>query len=264
MSTDARLRQLMRRLATSRRHPPDPGRRDELRTRLEARVVSMGEESRESGWSGWTGLTLAARLAVATAGVVALGVGACALPTEVDMDLGMRVELAFDDPEAGAAALEDVARALERMTEGRGATAAAPVRVEIQASMTELRDGEGGVERRLTATVDLWAPALDEAAVIEVIERAGDGVWVEGVQRVEGPVETTMGARLGHEVFDLDLDDASVEEARRRILEDLEARGLAEHAEVHVSDENGHRRVEVRVSDVKKEVAPGHTEDVEP
>lgn len=253
MLSDLELRRRLSRLLSARPTKADPSRREELARRLERRVAQLDEPEHVGGVRALVWV-LATRLAVATAAFVALGVVACSLPTEVDVDLGLRVQLSFTDVDDPSAQLERLGVALEGMSRAgieRGPAAAGPheVRVEVHARVVEIEDEAGAVTRRSEATVHLWAENLDEATVIDTIEAAAPAATVVDIEGVAGPVETTMGDRFAHELFDADLDEMDVEQARRRILADLEARGLADGAEVKVSDADGHRRVEVRVRD---------------
>jgi hypothetical protein len=183
-------------------------------------------------------------LRFALAGLVFAGAGAvaCQLPTEYERPLGQRiaivlpaVRLANVDPERLAAHVE-----ASHPIEG--------LMLRVVAEQTDDRDP--GVVR---IVMDVVGPEVDIEEVWDDLVQeypALDGGRVEG-EVMEGVVHGTWGGRLGNDLFDLRLDEGDIEDARARLLLDLQAQGVEGHAEITVEEEKTpdglRRRIEVRV-----------------
>jgi len=255
----------LRRLFGARSSPPDATARERLEARLEARVAQRrGSDHRVGAPRRWA---FATRLAVGATVAAAVTVGACQVPTEVELDMGLRVDLRVEPGPNTEAQLETLGANLERVmsaTRKPGAT-----RHVARVDMRVMLEEREGMPPRMVVTIDMWATGLDEVTVIDTITETLPRADVTDVHRVEGSVHTTVGDRFAHELFDVDLDAENVEEARARILADLEARGLADGAQVEVTDEDGHRKVEVRVRQghggpAEKSAAPRHENPAAP
>jgi hypothetical protein len=230
--------------------PIDAAHREDLRGQLLARpeLVSAASRSRRR-WSGWWlgGVLSAAALA-----------GACVLPVEYEMPMGQHVTITLEgddavlavDEHGDADALDP--RALSAFVEARFDAQ----RIELSIAKTEHRDANGHVAQQLR--IDLVAFGADGMPdgladeivdAFPVLERAD----VES-EPVDAVVEGTLGGKLGHAWLDVVIDEHGVEEARRRILADLKARGVAGDAQVEIVDEPGRREVKVRV---EAETPPG-------
>ena len=236
----------LRRLFGARPTDPAPEREAARRDALEDRLASLHERQyggRRSGGgpvSPWPGLTLAARLAIAGVAMTVAGLAACQIPVDVELELGRR--LVFQVP-AGADAMQ-IIEALGRDLELRTGAEKIEMRVHHFGGPT------------MEARLDVWGENLDPAEVEAVL--ADYDFTTEDVQdlSLEGKVRTTWGDRLGHDLLDLDLDldSMNVAEARRQIIEHPEAEGVRGTMDVRVEDdEDGHRRVEIRVEEVRHE-----------
>lgn len=168
-------------------------------------------------------------------GALALALAAaCQLPVDYDRAFGLALECRADAGEQlGDAVMRGLADRLKALT---GAD-----RVAVRAMVDHAGPG--------TLRLDLWdADAeVDADALIAEVDDLAPG-RCEVVPLV-GTVHGTLGGRLGHELFDLELlDRDDAEAARQQILEQLEARGMQGEAEVEISDaEDGRREVKIRV-----------------
>ena len=243
-SIPARLRTLLGARPRVEDAHASAARRDALEARLLAehqrRYVNTSNPSSASGSRRVARagrLALVGRLALASVALTVAGVAACQIPVDVELALGYR--FVFDVPADDPARAEALGRELE-------ATGAEGIEMRIH------HDGGPTME----ATMTVWGTSLDADAIAAVI--AEQGLEVRGVEPLEGEVRTTWGDRIGHDLFDLelDLDAMDVDEARRAILDQLAAQGFAGEAEVHVEDQDGHRRVEIRL---RESEIDGHT-----
>lgn len=193
------------------------------------------------------------RLALASVLGVALAVGACALPSEYPVDLGQGVEIVLSaerfaelDPEQIAAHLgeEMGAERIEvhlshSVEEHVGPEGELVVDEQVRMQLFAL-GGEVGSQRGWDALVDEF-PALADAEIEQV--------------PLSGVVHGTLGGRLSRDLLDLTIDRHGVEEAEARILAELRAEGIAPadaKVDITTSEEDGHRRIEVRVEATKE------------
>lgn len=192
------------------------------------------------------GFARAHRWALSGAAAALALAAACVVPVDYDRNFGATVWCESVGADAfERAPIRELADALEDRT------AAEKIAVRVHAE----HDGAASLR------IDLWGAdpvlAADEAlaGVRELADAANADCRIEPLV---GTVHGTLGGRLGHELFDLDLvDRADAEAARRQILEQLEARGLSGDAEVEVTDlGDGRREVKVRVQAERELAAP--------
>lgn len=179
-------------------------------------------------------------LIAVTAGFVAVAV-ACAAPADVEIPVGrsMDVDLSLaggvehPDPHAivealrGSGRIEDVSVKIEHRGDA--------VHMHFDVWGTDLP--QDGLADRVRAAV----PALANATFHE--------------EALQGSVHSTIGAKLGHELFDLKLGDLDVDAARKRVMEELAKRGEGD-AQVDVEKvdgPNGEKGMRIRV---EKRVGP--------
>ncbi len=197
-------------------------------------------------------LALVGRLAVASVALAVAGIAACQIPVGVELELGRRVvfEVPADDPAEADARIEAVMQEFERRS---------------NAESIELRVRHHGGET-MQATLDVWGSALDLDAIEAVLDEHGFTANgnIEDLA-LAGTVRTTWGDRLGHDLFDLDLDLESmdVEQARQAILDQLDAQGFV-GAEVEVESGEGMHRVEIRLPEPMPTARVGHTREPTP
>ncbi len=209
--------------------PARPEHRQRLADDLVARLPAAAPRSRSRRW--WVGgLVFAGALA-----------GACVLPVEYDMPLGQRVDISLDAVGHDDLDPELLARFIEEQYEVE--------RIEIRVSASSHGASETTARGPMQITIlafgaedipdDLADDLVDAFPVLEEAEVDNEAV--------AGTVHGTLGGKLGHAWLDVVIDEHGVEEARRRLLADLAAQGLAGDAEIEIVDGPGHREVKVRV-----------------
>lgn len=199
---------------------------------------------RAAWWHRW--------LLMGTMGTV-VAVGACVTPVEYEIPVGNRIAISLD---------ADIAGGLDPEAIGQYISENFPVeRLEmhlgIERRVTEDEQGRAheGAEMRLELTV--LGPGVDVEEVWEDLQTAFPVLETGRIEDVPlaATVHGTLGGKLSGGAIDRVIDGEGVEEAKRRILADLEAQGIdPSQADVQVEDEVGsdgsHRReVRIRVED---------------
>ncbi len=187
----------------------------------------------------------------------ALALGACALPTDYQAEVGHRLAIIAD-----ASILEDVdpGALANYLSE---AHVLDELRVEMSVDTRRATGDDGTLEER--TEVRIWLEAVGE-------DLEPDVLWVELQERfpaltaarledeeLMGTVHGTLGGRLSHAWLDLEIDRHGVEEARARLAEELRLRGIDGQPSIEVVDHDdgdGRRRREVRVQIEDDERAP--------
>ena len=183
-------------------------------------------------------------LKLALAGLVTAGAGvvACQLPVEYERPLGRTIAIVVPEATFSSVHPERMAAFIEANHEIEG------LMMRVEAERHD--EHSPGVVR---IVMDVVGPDVDvEEIWDDLVEEypALDGGRVEG-EALEGVVHGTWGGRLGNHLFDLDLDEGDIEDARARLLVDLRARGIEGEAEIDIEEEQTpdgvRRRIEVRV-----------------
>lgn len=172
------------------------------------------------------------RIAVASAAAVILGVVACSAPADVDVDVGRSVDISY----AMADGMPDPREVVEHV-KGQGPFENVTVRVR--------REGE-----KVSVHLDVWGSALPEGPLGDGIRKTFPALKDAAIteEDLQGKVRGTLGEKLGHDLLDLDLIDATdVEAARQQVMEQLAASGVQGAVDVKVENEGGKRKIQVRV-----------------
>lgn len=171
-------------------------------------------------------------------------------PVETDVVVGYRftVVLPAGAPLPPPDALAQAIRGAEPQEPG-----AHQLQVELRAYPPQ---GQGP-----TLVADVWSdasPADIEARLRNVPDLAGATVTVTPL---EGQIRQSIAQRLGHDVFDIPSDPASIEAARQKLQAELAARGEKGKVDVQVDDsEPGKHKVMVKVTkDGEEEPSPSPT-----
>ncbi len=174
--------------------------------------------------------------------LVTLGVLACAVPTTYEAEMGKSFSISL--PEGTQP--PSIKKALSALEE-------AGVADEVSVSVNELRGGPTTVE------LMLWGGHVDEAEVKRIMGGESEAFSKAGweVTALEGPVESSLGGKLGHQLFDVDLSisEGDVESARQQIIEQLAAQGLTGDVDIQYVNEDGKELVEIRLTDVEVDAA---------
>jgi hypothetical protein len=215
---------------------------------LEAELLARFDERhpRKEGHGTMKRLWLK-KVAVACAAAMLVGAAACAAPADMEVEVGRSVTIRA----AGDAALPDP-EAIVGVIRGEGQ----PRDVQLQARRV---DGVTTLELRV------WGDDLPEGPAADRIRAAFPALAGAEIREaaLAGTVRGTVGAKLGRELFDLEtLDREDVEETRRRVMAQLAAQGVEGKVDVQIEDEEGKRKVKVRVE--REECPPGEEEDPAP
>ena len=197
--------------------------------------------------SFWRALLGVRRLAVASVVFAALAIGACQVPVEMELVMGHQMRFVLP-------ATDDIHRQIESLT--GEIQAFAPVeKIEVQIHKSSEDD-------RMVVQLGVWGEGVEPEQVFAHL-RARLPILEEAqcdALPLAGTVRTTLGDRLGHDLFHLALDQKNVEQARAAVLEELAASGFDGDAQVTVEEDDGHRRIEIRLH--QQEVLPnGDTAD---
>jgi hypothetical protein len=173
----------------------------------------------------------------------AVAVGACVVPVDYEAEVGHRLAFVIDSREMTEIDVESMARFIEIEH------APDELRIAARAEMMKTDAGETHDIRIELAAVGehLDADALWDDLVAEfpaLAEARREDVALQGT------VHGTLGGRLSHEWLDVTIDRHGVDEAKRRIIEQLAAQGVEGTPDVQIIDEDlgdGHRRREIRV-----------------
>lgn len=190
------------------------------------------------------------KVAVACAAAMLVGAAACAAPADMEVEVGRSITIQTTDN----AALPEP-DALAEVIRGKGQEGQGPARVEARIMQAP---GSGGVA---TLEVRVWGDDLPEGPAAERIRAAFPALAGAEIKEeaLAGTVRGTVGAKLGRELFDLrTLDEEDVEATRQKVMAQLAAQGVEGKVDVQIEDEDGRRKVKVRVE--REECPPGEEE----
>ena len=219
----ADLERILRRLH-ARPVRPAPGR-DMLAAQLAARHRSLYTTGRTPFMT-----TLLRKPVLATLLIGLLGVAACTVPTETEVDAGQRLTYTLTPGSPsydGAVALLHQVKDMTTYLEGYPGVESVSVLVD---------EVEGG-----TMALDLiaWgtgfgAPALErDLATRWPILAAAD----LRTEPLAGTVRTSLAEKLGHQFFDFSVAQGTPDEMRASILEQIRASGFEGEADVQVTQD---------------------------
>jgi hypothetical protein len=220
-------------------HMPGPGHKEALEADLLGHFDALYTAQRRKQMQR---RSFIGKAAFGVAIAAALGVAACAAPMDVDVAVGKSLSI---DYEEGAAMPEPQAVMDALRASGEMKNMGARVRVEqgkvairIEAWGEDLDDGEPLADRLKKAL-----PALASAKIVE--------------EPLSGKVKSTLGRKLGHDLFDLDItNEKDVEAIREKILADLAAKGVEGKVEVEVEGDGVHEQ-KVKVKVIQEDCEPG-------
>ncbi len=215
--------------------PVDAARRDALEHELIGRLPAARARRR------WP------RFALGIGLCGALAVGACALPSDYDADLGHRLAIVVAestdiDPRAIATFVE------ERYTPDELRMAVSQERKREQAPDGTVIEQGGELRIEIDAVgEDIDTHEMWEQLLLAFPELQGGRLEDEALRTV---VHGTLGGRLSHAWLDVVIDRGGIEDAKAQILLELDAQGYEGQARVEIIDDEdpaGHHHREVRV-----------------
>jgi hypothetical protein len=210
--------------------PPDAKRSPAPPADLEVRLLAEYERVTPQRRPGVLRFIRGHKPVLAAAASIAFLVGACAMPVEVDTDLGIGLTLVA--PAEDELPVEAIAHAA---AEGSGAE-----EISVEAS---IHDGSVRLQ------IGLWGADVDAGMVTaQLRDEFPELAHVDIDDEVlEGRVRTNLGGKLMHDIFDRSWADDDVEAARAHVVEALRARGIEGDVEVDVTDVPGGRQIKVGV-----------------
>jgi hypothetical protein len=231
------LASMLRRVLTRPTPPIDEARRDaelDALTLAHARKYGERRSVRTPRWLWVAGLATAA------------AVGACVVPIDYQAEMGQRLAFTMPAQQMSDLDLEGIARFIEQEHD--------PEEIRIMGHAETTRTADGGEEhvmQEVRVEIEavgehleadaLWDDLVDEFPVLADAQREDEAL--------QGLVHGTLGGRLSHRWLDVTIDRDGVEEAKRRLIEELAAQGVTGTPQIEIIDEesDGMRRREVRV-----------------
>lgn len=235
---------VLRRLYARAEPTPPPEHERELEKELMQRFDRRVPAEEPAWWA----LRLP-RWAWAGAAALAIAVGACVSPSDYEVKMGDRLGILVDAEKRHAVDVQEIVQFV------RGGYPLDRLEVEVRMERSVFRTGEGAKEGQtiMRIQLDMVGEGADADEVWEdLVEEfpALTGARMED-EDLEGTVHGTFGGLLALRYLDLVIDEHGVEEAKRQILADLEARGFEGDAEIDIQDHKGdgnhERKVEIRL-----------------
>jgi hypothetical protein len=169
----------------------------------------------------------------ASAAVLILGAAACVAPVDMEVDMGRRVTIEYKQTEASPG-VEQVAQAVRTTAEN--------------AKDVQVRAMKKGQD--IVVAMDIWGDNLPQGSLGDKIKAKIPSLENAKFQEeiLTGQVRGTLGAKLGHDLLNLDvLDTDDVETARLKLMQQLAASGVQGKIDVQVEGDGNERKVRVRV-----------------
>ncbi|MBU0740858.1 hypothetical protein KKG45_11520 [bacterium] len=154
-----------------------------------------------------------------------LGIGACTVPTETEVEMGQRLTYTLD-----SGGLLDELQQVTRFVEAQ------PGVDDVSVAIQETDDGP--------TTIDLmiWGRGIDGddlAGRLAGVFPALAGAHLERQELTTG-IRTSLAEKLGHDLFHIEVvAEGTDDEIRARILQQIYESGFAGDAQVDVSTEDG-------------------------
>ena len=175
--------------------------------------------------------TTMGRTMMASAWCVGLLFGACQVPTTHSVAVGKRVSLETD------AKVELTRGVVDTLSELPGVD-------NVSVSVSESSDGPNRID------LLVWGRDVSSPAILSTLRAAmpaADGARVT-VEDLEGTLHEKLGDRLGRDLFKFEIDADTEDEIRHQVLQQLAEHGFSGNAAVSVSEEDGHRVIQIDTS----------------
>jgi len=179
-----------------------------------------------------------ARFALVGLAMIMLGVGACTTSTTTEVDMGKKMSIGFSAKadvdmisiDTGLANFLDTQPGIENVSVSISETVDGPMIIEVMAWGQDL-DGDA-----LVAELRRQVPELEDADI--------------SFETLNGTIEESFASKLKREVFQVEVDGATVEEIRAQILAQLAEQGVAEgDAQVEVIQQDGMTEIKIEVTE---------------
>jgi hypothetical protein len=217
-------------------HEREPDMRPEHEQRLENELLSRHEQlyGRNEGWKMLFNPQMrAGRLVLVGVALVALGIAACAVPTEYEADVGKSIDVAIPAGSAKSPELHDLQMYLTE----------ADIADEVSVSVSESSDGSAHLY------LMLWGQNISTNELLDQMRErfpALEGAQID-VQDVSGTVRGSWAQKIGHDVFKFEVSGETEEEIREQFLAQLAAQGFEGDATIEVHDEGDERTIDITI-----------------
>jgi len=175
-----------------------------------------------------------------------LGVVACTAPVEVDVEMGRSLTVTYKATDAMPEP-HTVVQALERSTKLD----------QVDAHVRRVND-------EITVQVEAWGKEIGDEPFAGKLQKALPALASAKITEtpLSGKVESTLGKKLGHDLFNINItDDQDVEVVRQKILAQLVAQGVEGKVNVEVEGDGvNERRVKIKICQ-EDECPPEPTEE---
>jgi len=179
------------------------------------------------------------KVAIGSAVVLLLALGACYTPTTYEMPMGQQVSVTFEtstgsSPTDLAAKARDLAEALH---ESPG----------IERVSVSVGQGNGQVGR---VDVMAWGQGLSRESIMSALHGKVTELQISDIQStpLTGTLCESWAKRLGRTLFDIEVRGETAEEIRAQILGQLAAQGV-EGAQVDVQVQEGMKTIQITAGD---------------
>lgn len=216
----------------------DPGHKEALLEALLAQHQRL-YPAKEEEMSLAHGFLTMLKFALATAAVLAVGIGACQMPAEYQTEIGTSLALTAPTSEELKAQIEEI------VGHARDFVGAGKVQAQIRVTPETTH-----------ITLYCWGTDIPSQEVFKELTTRFpilEGATFEE-QPIEDVIQGTLGGKLSKGLFNVDIDDLPIEEARQRLLEKMQAQGI-EHPQVEIQEVPGEGR-RIKIKGFKREGGP--------
>ncbi len=197
--------------------------RDELSERLAARHATMTETRRSPFMN-----ILLQKPVLAVLVIAVIGVGACTVPTETEVEMGQRLTYTLSP---GDNTYDQATKLLDQVSDIDKYIASYPGVESLGVSINEIDGGPVSVD------LIVWGTGFDAGTLQSNLARRWPvltGTKLEATE-LTGTVKTSLAEKIGHNLFEIDVLDGTSEEMQAQILEQIYESGFDGEANVQVT-----------------------------
>ncbi len=230
-----KLNRLLHTLYKRQASPPGPAS-DKLEAELLARHGQLYER-KPKGWSMFLNPKFTTgRIILTSVAILALGIGACSVPSDIETEIGQMMELSL-----AAQVADDDFLIQEAVSYGKDLPGVENISINENIST--------GTKQ---VNILLWGEEMDgqaiEASMKSRFPKLADADVV--IKPLEATVRGNLGERIGHAIFDLQITaEGSEEEFRQQILEQLAAQGFTGESLITIHEEDGQALIDIELTE---------------
>jgi hypothetical protein len=228
----------MKRLLTAlhRNREPLPGPPSAA---LEAELLARHRElyaKKQKGWSMFLNPKYTTgKIIYGCLTVLVLGIGACSVPSDVEMEIGQAMEMSLS-----AELASDDFMIQEALSFANDLPGVDNVSINEQIS----QDGK-------LVEILMWGKEMDgnaiEAQMMSRFPALADAEVV--IKPLEGVIQSNLVERIGHAIFDFDVRGGTEEEFRQQIIQQLEEQGFTGQSVITIHEEDGQATIDIELTD---------------